>query len=308
MPRVFVAQGAWVDAAFQRLFAHRPARERRNCIRNVQSEVKRGALALDHLLVAVESDLLCGVLFALARPGQEAVVFPPWVKNFENSQSICQPLFALLGEQLDRAGVVFSQMLLAPDDEAGGALLESCGFPLVARLDLLELDLRREASMPTSAPPPSLAYSPKRAARFARLIQATYRNSLDCPGVSRFRRGEDAVCAHLAREGFCEELARIYTVGSQDAGVLLMTFDGHRAAAEIGYLGVSEAFRGQGLGTGMVHDALRLARQYGCRRVEVAVDCSNEPAVRLYRALRFVERERVHLHARVSPACRACTE
>ena len=62
-------------------------------------------------------------------------------------------------------------------------------------------------------------------------------------------------------------------------------------------MGVKAAFRGQGIGKGLLKAALNRAFGQGLERVELEVFRSNEPAVRLYEAHGFL-REGVKVGAR----------
>lgn len=52
---------------------------------------------------------------------------------------------------------------------------------------------------------------------------------------------------------------------------------------ELVYLGVAPAYRGQKLGDAMMRRAFATAASIGSRRLSLAVDSKNEPALRLYR-------------------------
>lgn len=64
---------------------------------------------------------------------------------------------------------------------------------------------------------------------------------------------------------------------------------------EICDLIVAEAWRGQGIGTRIIHTLLDMARQAGVGRVEIGGTASNERALALYRRLGFHERGRVEM-------------
>jgi ribosomal protein S18 acetylase RimI-like enzyme len=64
---------------------------------------------------------------------------------------------------------------------------------------------------------------------------------------------------------------------------------------EVVYLGLTPAARGRGLGRAVLQQALALARIH-VPRLELAVDCRNTPATRLYHSTGFVARDRRAVH------------
>ena len=52
-------------------------------------------------------------------------------------------------------------------------------------------------------------------------------------------------------------------------------------------MGVLKEYRGQGIGSGLLHQALAEARSRGLERVELSVFASNSTAIRLYEKFRF---------------------
>jgi len=69
--------------------------------------------------------------------------------------------------------------------------------------------------------------------------------------------------------------------------VLLLSDVPEREACELVYLGLSPAERGRGLGARLVRLAQAAAAARGARRLLLAVDRDNAPAVRLYERTGF---------------------
>ena len=70
------------------------------------------------------------------------------------------------------------------------------------------------------------------------------------------------------------------------ASVLLMAEVPGRDVWEVVYLGLTPAARGRGLGRAVLQHALELARTH-VSQLELAVDCRNTPATRLYQSTGF---------------------
>jgi RimJ/RimL family protein N-acetyltransferase len=96
-----------------------------------------------------------------------------------------------------------------------------------------------------------------------------------------------AFLASLAESGGVQVLA---VAGEDVVGwcdVTPLSFEGLRHVGRLG-MGLLPAYRGQGLGKGLLREALSRAFGAGLSRVELEVFASNVPAVRLYAQERFV--------------------
>jgi len=107
----------------------------------------------------------------------------------------------------------------------------------------------------------------------------------------RFRRPWDERAAHL-----------LAVEGDRVVGSLSIRRDDHPATSHVATFGmfVIASFRGRGLGSALLQEALRWARRFGIERVELTVYPSNEAAIALYRKFGFVEEGRLVRHAKKS--------
>ena len=107
----------------------------------------------------------------------------------------------------------------------------------------------------------------------------------------RFRRSWDERAAHL-----------LAVDGDRIVGSLSIRRDDHPATWHVATLGmfVISTHRGRGIGSGLMREALRWAREHGVERVELTVYPHNEPAIALYRRFGFVEEGRLIRHAKKS--------
>ncbi|MBN2200523.1 GNAT family N-acetyltransferase [bacterium] len=126
--------------------------------------------------------------------------------------------------------------------------------------------------------------------------------------VPCFRELLDAVCRERRHLAFTEAppLAEAYRYvtdlisrkdvqivavsGNEFAGwcdVTRLDLPGFGHCGRLG-MGVAASFRGRGIGTALLKEALRRARENGLSRVELEVFASNEAAIRLYLKTGFV--------------------
>ena len=98
---------------------------------------------------------------------------------------------------------------------------------------------------------------------------------------------------------FSPEAWRIFRSGADEVGILLLAEHPDRDTWEVAYLGVVPEARGRGLGRAILRSGLVQAQCSGRPTIEVAVDATNLPALRVYRDLGFCEVRRFAVHLRV---------
>jgi mycothiol synthase len=180
---------------------------------------------------------------------------------------------------------------------------EVCQFEPLAELIYLERAVHRA---PQEQPPLGFAwetYSSSNHDDFARAVTATYAGSLDCPRLNGRRDIEDVLAGHKAAGEFDPKLWFLLrkqgsstrsrqgpstSSGQNDdrdslAGVLLMSRSTRTDAVELVYLGLQPAYRGRRLADAMMRHAFATVAAIGSRRLSLAVDSNNVPALRLYR-------------------------
>jgi mycothiol synthase len=140
-------------------------------------------------------------------------------------------------------------------------------------------------------------FEPALEAEFRSVLQATYAGSLDMPELEGARALDDIMESHRAAGRFVAErwcLGRI-PGNPEAASVLLMAEIPGRDVWEVVYLGLTPAARGFGLGRSVLRYALELAGRH-VSQLELAVDCRNRPATRLYQSTGFIARDRRAVH------------
>lgn len=216
---------------------------------------------------------------------------------------------AMLGKAVDAAAegcadaCDIAQALVDPMHPLDVAAFEAGGLVRLATLDYLERNLPRAGSLEPPTAPAGWSIEPvadasllggadpaalgeERRAELIAVLEASYRDTRDCPGLAGMRRTADVLDGHFGlgarpRHWF---IAR----GAGGArGVCLVNGSADSQAAELVYLGLSPEARGKGVAQALLAKALHAC---SCARVGVvslAVDSLNEPAKRLYLAHGF---------------------
>jgi mycothiol synthase len=300
-------------AALEVLYRRVPDTLRYRLITEVLNEATRGEIDLSGLWVAHErTGRIVGALLTQPLAGKAAAVWAPEVKPSWRRPSLAAALLHGALADLKARGFRLAQAVL---DESAGLQaardLTKGGLPRVT--DLLYLE--RETALPLAKTPESASrrtlpgrsvadlhfeWQPFDASvevKFRAVLQATYVGSLDMPELEGARALDDIMEGHKAAGRFNAERWRLgYIPGNPEAAsVLLMAEVPGRDVWEVVYLGLTPAARGRGLGRAVLNHALELARSH-VSRLELAVDCRNTPATRLYHATGFLVRDRRAVH------------
>jgi ribosomal protein S18 acetylase RimI-like enzyme len=124
------------------------------------------------------------------------------------------------------------------------------------------------------------------------VLEASYEQTLDCPGLLGLRRTEDVLRGHQATGRFEPELWTLMELDGRPSGALLLNPASEGRCIELVYLGLARAARGQGHGRRLLRHGLRLVRERPERLMTLAVDDGNVPALRLYTSEGFKRRLR----------------
>ncbi len=186
------------------------------------------------------------------------------------------------------------QCLIHPDDGVTLMALEKTGFDPLATLRYLELVVAEQWL--DNAPPPKLladgssewvTYDDHHHDEFARLISATYEDSLDCPGLYGLRHIDDVIEGHKAAGKFDPRRWMLLRCHGEAAGCILFMENPIRATLELVYMGVHPEFRQKGIGTALLRHGLTLAQDWAFGSVAVAVDDENAVARNMYERIGF---------------------
>lgn len=186
------------------------------------------------------------------------------------------------------------QALIELDDDQVRSSLDRAGFREIAVLLYLELDLPSGPLVPLSTPvvlrKQSIEwthYSEDSHRKLADLIEATYEDGLDCPGLSELRDIEDVISGHKAAGRFDPTRWLLLEYDGAAIACVLLSESPLRRMLELVYMGVRPEARGKGVGKYVLGKALDLAQSQSYQGITLAVDSRNAPARSLYEAAGF---------------------
>jgi ribosomal protein S18 acetylase RimI-like enzyme len=190
------------------------------------------------------------------------------------------------GAALD-GGLHFVQLSMPSGGPTQRQAAADWGYAFIAELIYMRLD---PSSLPPRPPRDDISlrrYGQFTEAELGELILATYERSLDCPALLGLRTAEEIIASHKAGGRFRPEGWWIADAAGAPAGCILVNDQPLEEAAEVLYLGVRPEHQGKGLAGSLLDRAAREAARRGLRRVLLAVDARNGPALRLYEQAGF---------------------
>lgn len=299
-------------AALEVLYRRVPEGLRDRLIDEVLDEAMRGDIDLSGLWVAcTRPGKIIGALLTQPLAGKAAAVWAPEVNPSWRRPTLAAALIRSALTDLKARGFGLAQAVL---DESSGHKaardLTRGGMPRITELLYLERETAlplpctdEEGSHGDSAHKPSAdrfewkSFEPALESEFRSVLQATYVGSLDMPELEGARSLDDIMDTHRATGRFDAQRWQLgYLPGKPEAAsVLLLAEVPSRGVWEVVYLGLTPAARGRSLGRTVLHHALTLAKTHASR-LELAVDCRNIPATRLYQSTGFIVRDRRTVH------------
>lgn len=141
---------------------------------------------------------------------------------------------------------------------------------------------------------------------FGKLLDATFRNTLDCPALNGLRTGEEVLRSFLEGQAWDYQLPwELLYLDEEPIGCAVVNRH-PRNINELVYIGLIEACRGRGFGKKLVELAMQTSRLQGAEMLVTAVDSQNWPACNIYQTLGFTEHREltVWLPARIKISTR----
>jgi ribosomal protein S18 acetylase RimI-like enzyme len=302
-------------AALDLAFSHLDGDESQRQVESIMADTAVGRLALDGLFGAYRDGRLIGALFAQLQAGRAATLWLPRAASPGRQPGDCasngsQPRADARGSPDDRlldaacdwfqrSGVRIAQVLLESASPAEEELLSRWNFSYLA--DLLYLVSLKE-QFPASQPVAPLDFEPYCEAnheRLARVVDATYAGTRDCPAINGVRHIDDVLAGYRATGEFDPRRWLLARQAGRDVGCLLLADHPQHENLELVYMGVMAAERGHGWGMHLARHAQWMARQAGRPRLVLAVDAANEPAIAAYAAAGFQAWDRRRVYLRV---------
>ncbi len=273
------------------VFADLPKEARFAQIQALLDEQTQKPEALAGLFVVREGNDVLGAILARRLAGAAAFVWPPRLKTHVD-ESISDLLLAAANAWCRNQGVTFAQALPAETADSDHARLKRGDFRYLA--DLIYL-LCPESKFSEAISDLNLefeSHSEMRHERFARVVEATYQQSLDCPAMDRLRKVEEVLEGYRATGVYDPRLWLLVRSENLDVGCLILADDPAGEYLELIYMGVKFPARGRRLGLAIVRHAQYLAKIMNRRRIVLSVDAQNVPAIAMYEAAGFVAWDR----------------
>jgi ribosomal protein S18 acetylase RimI-like enzyme len=272
--------------------------DRQQRILALLEDARSGRAPLDGLLAAHRGGRLVGGILSEVQAGRTAIIWPPRLLPDE-PLSTGQQLMAATSEFLTAKRVCVAHALLEAGTEEDGCLFRAAGFERLSELVYL---VSEEQHFPRSLPASPIEFEPYNSAnhdRLARVVEATYEGTLDCPRLNGIRRTEDVLAGYRATGVFAAARWLLVRHQGEDVGCLILADHPQHENWELVYMGLVPAARGNGWGQDITRHAQWLTRRAGRPRLVLAVDAANQPAIRMYLRLGFHAWDRRSVYLKV---------
>ena len=237
----------------------------------------------DGLMIARQEDRIVASTWAQVTAGNSAVVWQP-----EREHPASRPLVQAAVDFLDEQRIDLAQIVVHPDSEIDLEVFNNCEFHLLANLAYMTLE---NTHFPSSMPPSELTFEPRacfQPIRLEKLLTETYEQSLDCPALNGVRNPADVIDDYAVQGTPNADTWFFVQHGGKDVGCLILTSHAEGEHWELIYMGIVPSARGQRFGWQTLQFALWKAQIQSAKRMVLAVDHSNEHALRPYRKAGFV--------------------
>ena len=228
----------------------------------------------------------------VASPGRTMMMSAPGRLPAPADRPAVAALASAVCDHFAAAGTELAQVLLDPDCGPVIDAHAAAGFTRLAELIYLRRDVPAGAGLPDAVVPAGgslVPYAGDLRGRFGDVILSSYDGSADCPSLNGRRDAADILDGHAAAGEFAPDLWSLLTVDGRDAAVLLLNRMAGGEGLELVYLGLAPWARGRGWSDFLMERAVVLASAEAGRRVTLAVDGANAPALALYRRHGFHE-------------------
>lgn len=252
----------------------------------LRTELLAGRIPSEGLRIARREGRLVGVVFAQLQAGKTSVLWPPRLVPDE-PPSTAEQLVHVVSAWLAQSQVRVAHALLESEDRQDLAVLEASGFQPLAKLLYM---VSEDSVLPRQPPPTVLQFEPNALSdreRFARILEATYEGTLDCPALDGVRPMDEVIEGYRATGVYSPSRWFFVRHEDCDVGCLLLTDHPDSGVWELIYMGLIPSARGSGWGGDVSRYAQWLTHQAGRRRLVVAADVANSPAVRMYTSAGF---------------------
>ncbi|MFZ9881355.1 MAG: GNAT family N-acetyltransferase [Phycisphaerales bacterium] len=239
--------------------------------------------------------------------GRTAMILASRARSDADVESLGLAIAEALGALSDESDL--AQSLLEPDRLLDIAACVRGGLQQIAVLDYLERTLPRTGALALPPSPAGWSIEPVADAsvldahdaaaiptalheELERLLEASYIDTLDCPGLEGMRATSDVLDGHFA----IGPRRRFWFFARHEGralGVCMLNGPVEREgvpagdSAELVYLGLSPEARGKGIARTLLMHGMHACSNARLRTISLAVDSRNGPARKLYASLGF---------------------
>lgn len=291
-PIVVRASPDRVEDALSALLAAGPAAAAR-----FARQAESSRIALDRIwCLADEFGRYRMAVLAVPTLGRTAMLLASHAHNHDEAAALGRAISAAAEGCADACDI--AQALVEPTRPRDVEAFEAGGLVRLAELDYLERNLPRAGALappevpagwtiePVAEPArlagadPSVLGAPTRE-MLVGLLESSYRETRDCPGLAGMRRTQDVLDGHFG-PGARPRMWFVARESGVPRGVCLVNGAPDAASAELVYLGLSPEARGKGVARALLGSALHACSVSRIGLISLAVDALNEPARRLY--------------------------
>jgi len=295
---------AELEITLQVAFQHLSPSEFPLRIEAMMQQYHSGQVDLNGVFQAKHENVIVGAMYAQCRPDGSVML---WVPAMADGFPL-EPMFEALVRYC-RTQNAFAAVALADRDQPFDerALCSVGQFRFLS--DLLHLATEVLPNEPMNKPyrlqfvplsdysAGTPGHSEDISERLARLVKATYQNSLDFPELMQIAPVEYVLQGYKSGALFRPELWFIIQKEGADIGVLLLT-DASPEQLELTYMGLLESARRQGFSREIVRFAREITSREKRPLLLTSVDEKNIPACQSYLAQGFKAWDRKRVYAR----------
>ena len=257
--------------------------------------------AFASLITALRGNTLVGSVWGQSMPGRSVCLWMPRLVGTEPRQTAIQ-LLGELDRRLCSRRMDLIQAVLPKSRDQDLQLLAECGFEHAADLAFLFSECGPSDAVSSVS---ELSFEPFRVdqrERMLALIEATYEGTLDVPVLNGVRKMHDVFEGYW-RTGVADPSHWFFVCRDHaDVGCLLLANHPDQGQWELVYMGLAPLARGRGWGQVIVEFAKRFVAASADRRLVLAVDSANEPALRVYGQAGFAVCDRRDVMLKI-PGC-----
>ncbi len=239
---------------------------------------------LQRQIVVTSGDEIIFSTFLMPQKGGSAFVFISDPAQLDPEQWLLA--LAAVKELIAKSSKVdftFLQLMLSPEETAKIQLATQAGFICGSEIHYLYRQINSKIGVVRI--PPGVRwqiYSEKNHDLFAKVIEHSWIDSLDCPEMADVRSVQQTIDSYKSAGVFTRTCWSLMLYEDEPVGVCLLSPLSHGNNIELTYTGVVPEARGRGFGKIMLNRAISLSAIDGYKIMTLAVDDKNKYAHNIY--------------------------